>query len=395
MKGFFMFCLVERVNFGLVVLLLACTSIVHAATVTVMQDGTGDFELIQPGLDAVASGDTLLIGPGVYLDSVPSEISGYAWDVDVFAFVRVKELTIIGAGSNETIIGPMDYEGSTSTYSPKCLAWQDGTSLHLSGLTLRNCYEGIWAENSPIFVTDCRFLDNSIGISWFTGGIGGYVGNCQFEANILGGPMGGFIVGVGSGVLFEDCQFDGVEVSIKNVDEIVFRNCDIGNSVVGLQVDSGAHCLVENCRIYDCVNVGLGVSGSSFCEVRDSEISGGGLAATINSYSSLNAIDTVFNGGFWGVIEYSNANDSFVTNSHLFRGSGPLIRSFRHHTLGPVSHDMRNNFWDITDPDELRSLVLDGINDTDNASTVLFEPFVGGPVPTDKTTLDGLKAMYR
>jgi len=40
-------------------------------------------------------------------------------------------------------------------------------------------------------------------------------------------------------------------------------------------------------------------------------------------------------------------------------------------------------------------LILDGADDPDNASTVLFEPFVGGPVATQDTTLDALKALYR
>ncbi len=179
-----MTCQKNIIPHAIVVCLLVCTPIVHAATITVMQDGTGDFELIQPALDVVASGDTLLIGPGVYLDSVPSEIGGYAWDVDVFAFVRVAELTIIGAGADETVIGPSEPEGTTGTYSPKCLVWETGTSLHLRGITFRNCYDGIFAENAPIFVTDCRFIDNNIGITWYTVGTGGFIGNCYFEASI-------------------------------------------------------------------------------------------------------------------------------------------------------------------------------------------------------------------
>jgi len=113
-----MFYSANRVYLALIVWLVACTSIVHAATITVMQDGTGDFELIQPALDAAASGDTILVGPGEFLVSNPTEVPGYAWEVDIYAFVSVDELTIIGSGKTETYIGPTSYQGNWETFSP-------------------------------------------------------------------------------------------------------------------------------------------------------------------------------------------------------------------------------------------------------------------------------------
>ena len=71
------------------------------------------------------------------------------------------------------------------------------------------------------------------------------------------------------------------------------------------------------------------------------------------------------------------------------------IRSWRHPSTGEVVHDLRNNYWGTEDEDEIRALILDGTDDPDNSSTVLFQPFVGGPVATTNSTLGGIKAMFR
>ncbi len=90
-----------------VLILLATAG--RAATLVVERDGTGDFVEIQPALDAVASGDTLRIGPGEFTTMIPSYIPGYAWDVDVCAYVHVPTLTIIGAGQGQTVLFPTSY----------------------------------------------------------------------------------------------------------------------------------------------------------------------------------------------------------------------------------------------------------------------------------------------
>jgi len=106
-------------------------------------------------------------------------------------------------------------------------------------------------------------------------------------------------------------------------------------------------------------------------------------------------MDSILFGGYYCTINFENANDSSVVDSSIFPGSGVAVRSTRIPGYGEVTHDLRNNFWGTEDADEIRALILDGTDDPDNASTVLFEPFVGGPVATKDTTLDGIKAMFR
>jgi len=376
--------------------LAACTSGVHAATYSVMQDGTGDFEEIQPALNAVASGDTLLIGPGEYLESHSTLIPGYPWEVEVFAYVPVSDLTIIGSGVGETIIGPETYEGSTSDYGPKAFVWPEGDSFKLEGVLVRNCYEGVHAPQGSVYIDECKFIDNSIGVIWSSDGQGGDFTNCLFRADLPGGPMGLLFLGTGNGVLVQDCFFDGVSATTQGEFGVTFAQCEFKNAVVSLSVDQGGHCLVRDCRIFDCSSAGLWVDGySTVCEVEDSEISGAASAIYVRQYAQLVANQSILTGGWRCVVEFADSEESQISDCHLVLGASPAIRSFRLPEHGEVFHDLRNNYWGTEDADEIRALILDGTDDPDNASTVLFEPFAGGPVATEETTLDGLKAMYR
>ena len=375
-------------------LVLALSSASIAATITVQQDGSGDYTQIQPALDVCASGDTLLIGPGVYMDSNPSYIPGYAWDVDVFAYVHVDELTIIGSGPDQTVIGPTTYQDDNHTYSPKGLVWLEGSELRVSGLTLRNCYDGIHATNAPIVVDDCRFEENKIGIIWWTEGSGGGVFNCVFYSQ-LSGRDGVYLIGNGYDVEVDSCLFDGAMVRVQNLQSVSLRNSEIRNMVLGLQVDNGTHCFVENTRIYNCTNYGISLAPSnSTCELLNCEISGG-AAVKVNAFCTLFAEDTSFFGGYWAGLEFQNAESSQISNCHIIPGSGPAIRSFRHPSFGEVTHDLRNNYWGTSDIEVIQAMILDGTGDPENVSTVLFEPIEGQPVSTENMTMDGLKALYR
>jgi hypothetical protein len=88
----------------LVILLVVCLGVAGpalAATITVEKDGSGDYTQVQPALDAAASGDTVLIGPGEFTELIPSYIPGYAWDVEICAYVRVWAFDVFILGRSE------------------------------------------------------------------------------------------------------------------------------------------------------------------------------------------------------------------------------------------------------------------------------------------------------
>ncbi|MCK9617303.1 MAG: hypothetical protein M0R21_05650 [Lentimicrobiaceae bacterium] len=51
-------------------LLLLTVMVLHANVITVKQDGTGNYTLIQQGINAAAGGDTVLVYPGIYYENI-------------------------------------------------------------------------------------------------------------------------------------------------------------------------------------------------------------------------------------------------------------------------------------------------------------------------------------
>jgi len=93
--------------------ILICCSLMQAGVCSagswrVEQDGSGDFLALQPAVDAAASGDTILIGPGWYQElnwvdhyGTPIEVAAY-WTDD-------RDLFFIGTSAAEVKIGPSSY----------------------------------------------------------------------------------------------------------------------------------------------------------------------------------------------------------------------------------------------------------------------------------------------
>jgi len=96
-----------RVLFILCIGFLVLGSSAGGAVLRVEKDGTGDFTIIQDAIDAAGDGDTIQIGPGRFDDY----ISQAPWG-NFRAWVHGdKSLTFIGAGTDQTIIGPEGYGG--------------------------------------------------------------------------------------------------------------------------------------------------------------------------------------------------------------------------------------------------------------------------------------------
>ena len=61
----------------------------------------------------------------------------------------------------------------------------------------------------------------------------------------------------------------------------------------------------------------------------------------------------------------------------------------------PTYFHLENNYWGTTDAEEIQAHMYDGHFQQFSNMFVLFEPFEGGPVPTQKSSWGSLKAMYR
>lgn len=376
--------------------LVVAVQIGFSATITVEKDGSGDYTQIQPALDAAASGDTVMIGPGEFTELVPSYIPGLAWDVEVCAYVRVPNLTIIGAGIGQTILGPATYQGSNQTYSPKGMVWLDGNDRFIEGITIRNCYEGMHIVEGPLYVENCEFIDyGGYGIVWGTNTSGGYVRNSTFSSGAFDN-FGLFMLWSGKDIIIENCVFESCRIDIQNIQNISFINCEMKNGRIGIEFSAGAKGHLNNCKIHNISIVGVVLNPlDAQCEIVNSEISGDASAVYVARGGAVNIVSSILTGGANGVVKLVNPGSVVIHNSHILK-NGPLaINAWNHELLGIVTHDMTGNYWGTSDPDLVASWILDQNDDPTNFSIVEYLPMANGPVPTENSSWGSVKAMFR
>ena len=121
----------------------------------VEQDGSGQFTTLQPAVDAAASGDTILVGPGWYQEL--HWVDHYGTPIQVAAYwTDAKDLVFIGAGVGEVTIGPASY--SRYRDGPVGIFYEglDRRSVDVSGLEFVNLYNGA-VSLGDIYVRGCAF----------------------------------------------------------------------------------------------------------------------------------------------------------------------------------------------------------------------------------------------
>lgn len=369
------------------------TKVAPAATLRVERDGSGDYATIQPALDAAATGDTVLIGPGEYTEYSMVRLEGYAWDVVVFAYSELPNLTIIGAGAEQTIIGPavpmLDY----STYSAKCLVWINGTELHVRGVTLRNCYDGLHAAGGSLDVEGCRFLGHAIGVIWLTQGAGGRFQDVNFASQEIR-PNAMQVQGPTSGISLSDiASVNGGRLYFSGTQGVELDRCYLAAGVTGLSCVSGSSVTIRNSHLHGASNQQLDVYDAS-CRVENCVLEGGDGAIHLSSYSSMTVTGSVLSGSF-AAIASNGAEQLTVNGSHILRSEQWAVWADGPTTGGHHTYDLTNNYWGTSSAADISAWIWDSYDSTANWGTVIYQPFSAEEVPTESTSWGELKALFR
>jgi len=143
-----------------IMLLVLAAAGSHSRTWTVAQDGSGDFVLLEPACEAAASGDSILIQPGLYEPE--------------YIILRSKGLAFLGLG-----VQPDDTR----------------LKIHL----------GVWSCNNTSLRNLCFFDANCP--TQFVGG-SATITHCAFR-NCRSASGGAVSAGLGADVLIEDSVFEG------------------------------------------------------------------------------------------------------------------------------------------------------------------------------------------
>jgi PKD repeat protein len=227
------------------------------AEVVVSADGTGTFRSIQRAIDAARPGDVILIGPGVYEETVTLR-SG---------------LTLRGAGVSQTLLrsgygyDPVLNATSVASVVLEAMAIERSTSMLESTV--------VELASSSVLFRDCRITGGQTGGVRVAGSSAVTFEGCAVEFNQGFGLQ---VVG-GGAVEVRDSRFEsngavGIHVSGATVH---MQNTEIRRHPWGgLQIEGAASFVGESLRFQENGRWGLHVTGSTLAQLFNSSFSSSG-----------------------------------------------------------------------------------------------------------------------
>ncbi len=367
---------------------------VLASTWQVEKDGSGDFVEIQHAIDAAAAGDTIRIGPGRFDTFHPFTAPG--WTEEVIVGVTKDNLTFIGSGKDVTIVGTSAPYGAPGE-DPKCFCSIGSFDARIQDLTIENVEEGIYWWEGNLVVQGCVIRGNSntyIGMGPVFNSL--QVLGCDFEL-LNQGSLGISTHPPSGNISVHNCHFSGVGTGLISNDTsgVELTSCIFEDLGVGAQFDWGTTGTISDCKFFDNFVLGIQFLNNSIAEINDTYFSRAELGLAIGAGSVVtgtrvvleNSIDTSII--LWSQV-YVNLTQSHILPSSTGRAIWSTGFPYEH-----INQDMQGNFWGTDDPDSIAAMIWDSNDDPSLHFTVLFEPFAGGPVPTEKKSFGSVKAMFR
>ena len=365
-----------------------------ARTWNVRKDGTGEYAVIQDAVDHAAAGDTIKIGPGRFEEKRP--FSSYPvdtaekWIFDVFVAVTVSDLTIIGSGADQTIIGwPTTLGGGPD--QPKIICALSRVSrLVVEDLALENVFNGIYrSERGTLEVRRCRTSGCLYGITTWSE-LGTIVEDCQFQ-DIDYGVISYYPA---RNLTVSQCEFDACEASFDHTADATVTDCTFNGYTVGCQFANNSSGGIYSSRFTNQVNVGIVVATGSVVTVVGNQVSGSGVNLKARTAATILGSDNVLSGGSNVTIVISNSNVQ-LHGCQILRGSGPTVMLDTFLNPPVRTLDMTNNYWGTDSATTIASWLVDGNDNPTIYGVVQFEPFLNQPVSTESTTWGDLKALFR
>lgn len=380
----------------LVLSLLASALPVRAVTWHVEKDGSGDWSTIQGAMDAAASGDTIRIGPGRYDDMHPS-----IWAMEAVATVPAvdKELVLIGAGIDLTIIGPEMAAHPDSLEQYGIVRWGNAPMI-IRDMAFENLRIGFYLIAGPAWVFDCRTSECWAGGTvdfTYEGGISG----TQFFGSSSREPSETLMLGGSMNLMIKDCLFDDASLFLHNEARVdTVRNC-----VFRGESRSANAQFISSSGVFESNEMS---GGQLIClyesrvEVRDNvfnENTLDGRNLSVHGSSAEVVIDrNVFAGSAEAAICLSHYARISGQGNHIFNGPGEyaiLLDGYTEGSTYSYELDLTGNYWGTASATAIDSLIRDAQDDPLLGGTVLFEPFATGPLETEPQSLGSFKSLFR
>ena len=254
----------------------------YGRTWYVERNGSGDFTVIQDAVNAASSGDEIHIGPGRY-----TEYTQHSWGKAYVLSDGTKNLTFVGSGAEQSIIGPSTYAENYDEYGIASLA--GNIAIVLEDLRFQNLnYRGIGSLAREFVVRRCMFDHCYTGGIFSSGASTAVFEDCNFIDGA--GVFSGGIIAQVPHVLVERCTFSsyasGVDVNHGGATDVVVRDCSfIGGELgeIGVNVTMGSGALVEGCSFQDLNKWGLAYNNAGVVVFRDNVVeSSGGWGVSLS-----------------------------------------------------------------------------------------------------------------
>jgi hypothetical protein len=380
----------------------------YTRTILVDINGSGDFQTIQDAVNVAASGDTIRIAPGRYNDG--ENWSPPGWTRFVRVMVTVEELTIIGSGPEQTIIGQEEAYSQAQGFDTGIFggSYWGNQVLRIEDLKFENMGRGIEAGSiSELYISNCNFEGNPCGLWGYSDSIICKNSCFSYESNTYNGVLAVF--NCSTQCFITECLFSGTSTLIGQT-SLYIQGCSngvidgcrfIGDRTGAYLV--GGHTVVTSCQFDGQDKGGVYFAGGfeESIQIMDCSFENQYTAINTRSFGSMSCenldIRNVTKSSFLITLPMAGVN---IHNCNLAKGERYIIHPYLADTeiSNPekaVHFDMRNNWWATDNPDSIQAWIYDANDDTGVGFIVDWEPFWDDPIPTRKETLGGFKSLFR
>lgn len=368
-------------------------SSVMAETLRVELDGSGDFTSLFAATMAAGQGDTVLVGAGRFQEFGTYHSIGA--QVDALAVFKRDGVRIIGAGQDQTIIGPESYVDAWGVAQVRSL--DPSTPCLVSDLTIENLHVGaglVSQESSKVIsLQNCTIRNCSTGVSQALS-----LDGCTLTNMVNSGVYQARVV--------TGCQISHCSVGATVFDEITgcqVSECDRG--VVSFGVVNGcsfsecetsieAQGMVSDCSVESGATYGLKPLGD--LHIQNSVITSSLAVVQHTEPYLLTGTGNIFSASS-GMVFYLSRGARVVMDGNHFEGpaSGRWIHLASYNFPEDLIQDLGGNYWDGLGADDLPEKIFDGNDSPGIDSVVNYLPVADGPLPTQPATLGGFKAFFR
>ncbi|RKZ18648.1 hypothetical protein DRQ50_03700, partial [bacterium] len=199
-------------------------------------------------------------------------------------------------------------------------------------------------------------------------------------------------------VTVSGCDFGGLfiseaAISINGTSSVSIDGCSLilRNGVFF----SGSTGTVTNCTTTSEMNQAIWVHDASQVHLAGNQLHGNYAAIYINGWSVVTGSGNRFTGGTdLATIHISSQSEVTLNGNEILR-AGQYAAHIGQYFYEIMTNDLRDNYWGTTDPDSVAAWVWDYEDDPVTRAYIDYLPIAETPLPANRSSLGGLKALFR